>query len=228
MRASLARARGRCVDFTSYGGTTKPIYAPQACSGRTSIACSPVLRTPRAGGTPWLAMKRAAASMLLVRYSTWKGPGPRRASASAAGPGSTGCATVRPVGPRSNTAMSALMTAPRWVFGTGRPPTLPQAPPPPPTPRPPLSPPPCPPPPPRAAPPGPGRGAPGPWRAPLGQWRAVPEEDPGPRVRRAGAGPPPSRRRARGRAAAALGGVADLDPAPAHRRHVGRQVVALH
>src|SRR5258708_4471259 len=126
MRASLARARGRCVDSTSYAGPTKPIYAPQACSGRTSIACSPVLRTARAGGdTPWLAMKRAAASMLLVRHSTWKGPGPRRPSA---------------------------------------------------------------------------------W----------------------GARPPSSPRVSRGRAAAALGGVADLDPAPAHRRHVGRQVVALH
>jgi hypothetical protein len=32
-------------------------------------------------------------------------------------------ATVRPVGPRSNTAMSALMTAPRWTFGTGIPST---------------------------------------------------------------------------------------------------------
>src|SRR5439155_765223 len=51
---------------------------------------------PRAGGgTPWAASQRAAASMLLVRYSTWNGPGPRRASASAAGPGSAGCAGAR-------------------------------------------------------------------------------------------------------------------------------------
>ena len=54
-----------------------------------------------------------------MRCSTWKGPGPRRASASAAGPGSAGWASVSPVGPRSNTAMSALITAPRWIFGTG-------------------------------------------------------------------------------------------------------------
>jgi hypothetical protein len=39
------------------------------------------------------------------------------------GAGSAGCATVRPVGPRSKTAMSALITAPRWIFGTGMPST---------------------------------------------------------------------------------------------------------
>ena len=33
-----------------YAGPTKPMYTPHACSGPTSIACSPVLRTPRAGG----------------------------------------------------------------------------------------------------------------------------------------------------------------------------------
>ena len=32
---------------------------------------------------------------------------------------------VRPVGPRSKTAMSALMTLPRWIFGTGSPSTRP-------------------------------------------------------------------------------------------------------
>src|SRR5207245_1547805 len=31
-------------------GPTNPMEAPHACSGKTSIACSPVLRTPRAGG----------------------------------------------------------------------------------------------------------------------------------------------------------------------------------
>ena len=61
--------------------------------------------------------------MLRVRYSVWKGPGPRRASASAAGPGSAGCATVNPLAPMSKTAMSALMTAPRWTFGAGMPST---------------------------------------------------------------------------------------------------------
>ena len=41
---------------------------PHACSGMTSIACSPVLRIPRAGGgRPWSAIHFAAASMLLVR-----------------------------------------------------------------------------------------------------------------------------------------------------------------
>jgi hypothetical protein len=29
-----------------YAGPTKPIYTPHACSGMTSIACSPVLRIP--------------------------------------------------------------------------------------------------------------------------------------------------------------------------------------
>ena len=38
-----------------------PIYTPHACSGVTSIACSPVLRIPRAGGgAPWSAIRFAA------------------------------------------------------------------------------------------------------------------------------------------------------------------------
>ena len=37
-------------DIHSYSGPTKPMYAPQASPGGTSIACSPVLRTPRASG----------------------------------------------------------------------------------------------------------------------------------------------------------------------------------
>ena len=48
-------------------GPNKPMYTPQACAGSTSIACSPVLRTPRAGGgTPCSAIHLAAASMLRV------------------------------------------------------------------------------------------------------------------------------------------------------------------
>src|SRR5712692_5302182 len=113
---------GELACHRDYAGPTKPMYVPHACSGGTSMACSPVLRTPRAGGgTPWSAIQRAAPSMLLVRYRTWNGPGPRRRSASSAGPGSAGWATVRPVGPRSKTAMSALMTAPPWIGGTGIP-----------------------------------------------------------------------------------------------------------
>ena len=50
------------------GIPTSPMYAPQACSGVTSIACSPVFRIPRVGGgSPWSAIHFAAASMLLVR-----------------------------------------------------------------------------------------------------------------------------------------------------------------
>src|SRR5437660_1955973 len=65
---------------------------------------------PRAGGgTPWSAIQRAAASMLRVRYRAWNGPGPRRASASAAGPGSAGCATVRPVGMRADLSRLAAL-----------------------------------------------------------------------------------------------------------------------
>ena len=56
-------------------------------------------RRARAAARRGPPSSRVAASMLLVRYSTWNGPGPRRARASAAGPGSAGCATVRPVGP---------------------------------------------------------------------------------------------------------------------------------
>src|SRR5207247_9400208 len=51
-----------------YAGPTKPITTPHACSGMTSIASSPVLRIPRAGGgRPWSAIHFAQASMLLVR-----------------------------------------------------------------------------------------------------------------------------------------------------------------
>src|SRR5206468_71750 len=49
------------------------------------------------------------------------GPGPRWRRASSAGPGSAGWAMVSPVGPRSNTAMSALITAPRCTAGVGMP-----------------------------------------------------------------------------------------------------------
>jgi hypothetical protein len=44
------------------------MWTPHACAGGTSMACSPVLRMPRAGGgTPWSCIQRAAAPMLLVR-----------------------------------------------------------------------------------------------------------------------------------------------------------------
>jgi len=49
-------------------GPTNPMYAPPACSGPTSIACSPVFRTPRVGaGKPWAVIQRTAPSMPLVR-----------------------------------------------------------------------------------------------------------------------------------------------------------------
>jgi len=72
----------------THSGPTNPIYVPQASVGGTSMACSPVSRTPRAGGGMLcFSIQRAAAPMLVVRYKAWNGPGPRRASASAAGPG---------------------------------------------------------------------------------------------------------------------------------------------
>ena len=82
------------------------------------MACSPVLRTPRAGGgTPLRDRQLAAASMLFVRRSTWKGPGPLCSSARAVTPGPNGCASVTALGPSWNTAMSALITVPRSIFG---------------------------------------------------------------------------------------------------------------
>src|SRR5436309_2659355 len=64
----------------------------------TSIARSPVLRIPRAGGgTPWSAIHFAAASMLLVRYRIWNGPGPRRKVAAVV-PGYADVGDVEPDG----------------------------------------------------------------------------------------------------------------------------------
>src|SRR5260221_13958256 len=103
-----------------YAGPTKPIYTPHACAGATSIACSPVLRIPRAGGgTPCSAIHFAAASMLLVRYRIWNGPGPRERSASAATPGAAGRARPGAGGPHWDIAMAALMTVPPSLFRAG-------------------------------------------------------------------------------------------------------------
>ena len=66
--AIAAFGRFRIDHPANHAGPTNPMYAPQAWSGVTSIACSPVLRTPRAGGgMPWSVIHFAAASMPFVR-----------------------------------------------------------------------------------------------------------------------------------------------------------------
>ena len=146
-------------------------------------------------------------------------PGPAARSASAAGPGSAGCATVSPVGPRSNTAMSALITVPRWIFGIAMPSTRLYV---------------------SAAPRRRARrcrrdpraarrsGGPRARAAPLLERREVLDEEDRQRVARRPARGSPAELLPARRPAPTVDGVAHVDAARAHRRDVGRQVVALH